>query len=49
MRYYLIVKYVEAVEIDASNEEHAVKILEGRIKEQNPKALFEIDVAEEVK
>ena len=48
-KYKLIIKQIEIIEVDALTAEGAIKKVKDQIVQQDPRALFEIQVAEEVK
>ena len=49
MKYKVIVKQIEVVEVNALSEEAAIKQIKDQIAKQDPRALVEIQVVEEVK
>ena len=49
MKYKIIVKQINIVDVDALTAEGAVKKVKDQILQQDPRALVEISVAEEVK
>ena len=49
MKYKIIVKQINIVDVDALTAESAVKKVKDQILQQDPRALVEIQVAEEVK
>lgn len=48
-KYTVIIKTIQSVEIQANSEGEARDIITKNILAQDPKALFELSVAEEVK
>ena len=49
VKYKIIIKQVEIVEVDALTKDGAINKVKEQIYKQDPRALIEIDVAEEVK
>ena len=47
MKYKVIVKHIEVMEVSARNEDEAIYTIEQMIKQNDPRALLEIQVAEE--
>lgn len=48
-KYKIIIKQVEIVEVNALTAEEAIKKVKDQVLQQDPRALFEIQTAEEVK
>ena len=48
MKYKIIVKQINIVDVDALTAEGAIKKVKDQIVQQDPRALVEINVAEEV-
>ena len=48
MKYFVVVKTVKAVEIEAENPAAAEELVYNQLKQQNPQQLIEVSVAEEV-
>ena len=48
MKYFVVVKTVKAVEIEADNPTAAEELVYNQLKQQNPQQLIEVSVAEEV-
>lgn len=48
MKYFVVVKTVKAVEVEAENPAAAEKLVYNQLKQQNPQQLIEVSVAEEV-
>ena len=49
MKYKVIVKQINIVDVDALTAESAIKKVKDQILQQDPRALFEIDIVEEGK
>ena len=49
MKYKIIVKNIQIIEVDALTSEGAIKKVKDQILQQNSRALFEIDIIEENK
>ena len=49
MKYKIMLKQIEIIEVDALTAEGAIKKVKDQIVQQDPRALFEIQVVEEVK
>ena len=49
MKYKVIVKQINIVDVDALTAEGAIKKVKDQILQQDPRALFEIDIAQEGK
>lgn len=49
MKYKIIVKQINIIDIDALTAEEAIKKVKDQMVQQNPRTLFEIRVAEEGK
>ena len=48
MKYFVVVKTVKAVEIEADSPAAAEELVYNQLKQQNPQQLIEVSVAEEV-
>lgn len=48
MKYFVVVKTVKAVEVEAENPTAAEELVYNQLKQQNPQQLIEVSVAEEV-
>lgn len=48
MKYFVVVKTVKAVEVEAENPAAAEELVYNQLKQQNPQQLIEVSVAEEV-
>lgn len=49
MKYKIIVKNIQIIEVDALTAEGAIKKVKDQILQQDPRALVEIDIIEEGK
>lgn len=49
MKYKIIVKNIQIIEVDALTADGAIKKVEDQILQQDPRALFEIDIVQEGK
>lgn len=47
--YIVIVKIIQTAAVQANSEDEAMNIIKNNILSQDPKTLFEISVAEEIK
>lgn len=47
MKYKVVVKQIDFVEVSASNRDEAIETIKNIILQNNPKALLEIQIAEE--
>ena len=48
MKYFVVVKTVKAVEVEADSPAAAEELVYNQLKQQNPQQLIEVSVAEEV-
>ena len=48
MKYFVVVKTVKAVEVEAESPAAAEELVYNQLKQQNPQQLIEVSVAEEV-
>ena len=48
MKYFVVVKTVNAVEVEAESPAAAEELVYNQLKQQNPQQLIEVSVAEEV-
>lgn len=48
MKYFVVVKTVKAVEVEAENPAAAEELVYNQLKQQNPQQLIEVSVAEEI-
>ena len=48
MKYFVVVKTVKAVEVEADSPTAAEELVYNQLKQQNPQQLIEVSVAEEV-
>ena len=49
MKYKIIVKNIQIIDVDALTADGAIKKVKDQILQQDPRALFEIDIVQEGK
>ena len=49
MKYKIIVKQINTIDVDALTADGAIKKVKDQILQQDPRALFEIDIVQEGK